>query len=113
MLEEKKTTNSGRPPELPNDCAAPAPIDPTTGIYKDYWVLTEEERMKGFIRPVRFVYFHEKCGTATRMSEPIAETYARNPKFYGATFCVHCKEHFPVGKFGEFVWENTNEKVGT
>ena len=33
-----------------------------------------------------------------------AETYARDPKFYGATFCVECKGHFPVGENGQFRW---------
>jgi hypothetical protein len=38
------------------------------------------------------------------MSRAIAETYARDPAFYGSTFCVHCRTHFPVGEQGEFVW---------
>jgi hypothetical protein len=75
-----------------------------------YLILSEEERAKGFIRPVRKSYVHETCGTATKMDISIAETYARNPKFYGATYCVHCQKHLPVG---EFVWEGTNEKVGS
>lgn len=50
------------------------------------------------------------CGSTTTMSLPIAETYARNPKFYGATFCCGCKKHLPVG---EFVWEGTDERVGS
>lgn len=111
--EAAKVTNSGRPPVLPRGCAAPDVIDPASGQHKDYWVLSAEERAKGFVRPLRFVYLHEKCGTTTRMGQAIAETYARNPAFYGATFCCTCKNHFPVGSSGEFVWENTNIKVGT
>jgi hypothetical protein len=53
------------------------------------------------------------CGAVTTMHVAIAETYARDPAFYGATFCVRCKAHYPVGKDGEFVWEGTTEKVGT
>ena len=53
------------------------------------------------------------CGTITTMGEALAETYARDPGFYGATMCVTCRAHFPVGEHGEFVWEGTNEKVGT
>jgi hypothetical protein len=34
---------------------------------------------------VRRAYIHEKCGTLTTMAERLAETYARDPKFYGAT----------------------------
>lgn len=47
-----------------------------------------EERAKGFVRPYRAVYVHEACGSETRMGVAIAETYARNPTFYGATYCV-------------------------
>jgi len=133
-----------------------------------YLVLSEEERAKGFIRPVRKSYVHighkveleggeikpltkkqlerykdynyaaylkypkERsplvgrflskeeaenigkyvggCGATTTMNEIIAETYARNPKFYGSTYCISCQKHLPVE---EFVWVGTNEKVGS
>lgn len=88
-------------------------IDPVTGMQKGYVVLSAEERAKGFVRPVRQAYVHEKCGTATTMGLALAETYARNPYFYNGTFCCHCRAHFPVGADGEFVWRGTAEKVGT
>lgn len=131
-----------------------------------YLVLSEEERAKGFIRPIRDTYIHkgryvgkkwreltteEKdryhkydyaafvpnedkesavtgtfisqkeldkikdgyvagCGAVTKMGYPLAETYARDPKFYGATFCIGCNKHLPVG---EFIWDGTNENVGS
>lgn len=50
------------------------------------------------------------CGTRTTMSHAIAETYARDPRFYGGTFCCGCGKHLPVD---EFVWEGTNERVGS
>lgn len=130
-----------------------------TGQHDIYLVLSEEERAKGFVRPVRRVYVHvgkkpkyttralteeEKerykgfgyvlyeiypesespvcgkfwtnealhsgCGAATTMGQALAETYARDPKFYGATYCVGCKKHLPVG---EFVWDGTDQKVGS
>lgn len=129
---------------------------------KAYLVLSEEERAKGFIRPVRRSYRHvgkalpknlrdlteeeqerhggygyvkyEKydesqspilgrfwtqtdldnasngCGEITTMSSALAETYARDPSFYGATFCVHCNKHLPVE---DFVWEGTEERLGS
>jgi hypothetical protein len=140
------------------------------GQNKAYIVLSEEERAKGFVRPVRTKYVHvgrqveigtiepledhgneyysrEKgyvaflkypesespkigryikqdeldafnakkahvggCGTLTIMHHEIAETYARNPKFYGSTFCCGCNTHLPVA---EFEWDGTNEKVGS
>lgn len=50
------------------------------------------------------------CGTETKMGSALAETYAREPSFYGATFCIHCNKHLPVD---EFVWSGTNERVGS
>lgn len=78
-----------------------------------YLVLSEEERAKGFVRPVRTSYIHETCGGVTTMGQAIAETYSRFPSFYGATYCVHCETHRPVGANGEFLWDGTDEKVGT
>lgn len=77
-----------------------------------YLVLSAEERAQGFIRPVRRSYVHVTCGTETTMSQAIAETYARQPSFYGATYCVGCSMHRPVGENSEFVW-NDGTKVGT
>jgi hypothetical protein len=163
---EERTTLSGRLPETLDD-GAPAAIDPATGMHRDYWVLSEAERAKGFVRPVRRSYQHvgiagpqhpvrdlteaEKarwgdgtgyvkfeaypaseaprtgrfwtqeeldkvgkgCFTVTTMGTVLAETYARDPKFYGATFCCGCRTHLPVGPGGEFVWAGTEERVGT
>jgi hypothetical protein len=50
------------------------------------------------------------CRAVTTMGRAIAETYARNPKFYGATYCVGCCKHFPVE---EFVWDGTDQTVGS
>lgn len=77
-----------------------------------YLVLSADERARGFVRPVRRTYIHEACGTATTMGLAIAETYARQPGFYGATYCVGCQRHLPVGAAGEFVWED-GSKVGS
>lgn len=153
---ESKTTASGRPPER---LSGPTPTVRTLpdGQHADHWVLSPEERAKGFVRPVRLVYKHagtagpkyplrdltpaeaecyagegyvkyeaypeearplagvywtadelaaigKGCGAETRMPESIAETYAREPNFYGSTFCVGCKTYRPVGARGEFVW---------
>lgn len=69
-----------------------------------YLVLSDEERAKGFVRPVRRSYWHTTCGAITTMAQEIAETYARDPKFYGATYCSTCQMHRPVGPNGEFFW---------
>lgn len=83
------------------------------GMQKDYLVLPEEERAKGFVRPVRASYKHTKCGTVTTMARALAETYARDPHYYSGTFCAHCRSHFPVGADGEFTWVPDGSKVGT
>lgn len=127
-----------------------------------YLILSEAERAKGFVRPLRHSYQHvgpagpryplrdltedekrryggdwvkaedypiselpktkrlwtqEKldkvgkgCGTVTTMALPLAQTYARNPAFYGSTYCTGCQKHLPVD---EFVWVGTDERVGS
>jgi hypothetical protein len=161
--DPRVTTTKGPPGPDVQPGPAPGPIDPQTGQHTSYWVLTEEERAKGFVAPVRRSYVHvgerpkyqtrpltpeeqeryvswtyvayEKypegspeaeagrvgrfwtqeqldsgCGAKTTMSQALAETYARDPSFYGATFCSACRNHFPVA---EFVWDGTDIVVGT
>lgn len=80
------------------------------GQYENYAVLPKPERDKGFIRPFRAKYRHLVCDSVTIMGEAIAETFARDPTYYGRNFCCSCGEHFPVG---DFVWEGTDIPVGT
>src|SRR6185437_15684971 len=124
-----------------------------------YLVLSDEERARGFVRPVRRSYQHvgqrpkyplrdltpeetkryaqfhyvkyeeypkrgasgaigrfwtqeqlDVCGATTTMGQELAETYARDPRFYGSTFCCRCGKHLPVN---EFVWLGTDESVGS
>ncbi len=82
----------------------------SNGMQEVYLVLSEEERKKGFIRPYRDEYKHMACGTITTMGRALSETYARDPKFYGGTYCVHCKGHFPVA---QFKWTKDGEVVGS
>lgn len=85
------------------------------GQNEKYLVLSDEERAKGFVRPVRTAYKHLACGAVTHMGRALSETYARDPKFYGATFCAGCGTHFPlvIGN-GEraFVWDADGTGVG-
>lgn len=100
------------------------------GQQECYLVLSDEELAKGFVRPVRTSYKHVGppiacegvdgkvyeaghsggCGTLTTMGQKLAETYARNPKFYSATFCCQCGTHLPVC---EFVWFVDGSEVGS
>ena len=98
------TTDDPNDPRLTHGAdTEPQPMAPV------YLVLSEEERAKGFVRPLRRSYVHQTCGAVTRMGLAIAETYARNPTFYGATYCTVCRMHRPVA---EFVWDGTTEQVG-
>lgn len=161
MVEPKICTTSGRPV----DVVRSEQTEPT-GQHKDYIVLCEEERAKGFVRPFRDSYRHVGqsvcgeivnnahlklggprdicgqsfghegecgspfyagmsqpehaqilnthrkggCGATTTMGKALSETYARDPKFYGATFCTRCNAHLPVG---EFIWTLDGQEVGS
>lgn len=98
------------------------PADPRLGHGVDraptmqhavYLVLSEEERAKGFTRPLRRKYKHvtgeHACGVVTTMGLALCETYARDPKFYGATYCVGCGKHLAVS---EFIWDEDGVVVG-
>lgn len=91
---------SGKP--VPEDCSH-TEINPSTGMQRDYVVLSPEERAKGFVKPVRRTYVHNKCGAATTMGQALAETYARDPNFYSGTFCAGCHTHFPLP---QFTWDD-------
>jgi len=121
----KLCTTDGRPVD-----EARASQTNETGQHQSYIVLCDDERAKGFVRPYRDRYQHigrlEKivndgnqadtehrvggCGTVTTMGRALSETYARDPGFYGATFCVHCNTHRPVA---EFVWTADGQQVGS
>jgi len=95
------------------------PNDPRLGYGVDdepvpqneaYLVLSDAERAKGFVRPYRDRYVHTFCGSETVMGVALSETYARNPNFYGATYCVKCSKHLPVS---EFYWSADHKPVGS
>lgn len=93
----------------PNDRRLGHGVDSEPRPQEDvYLVLSEEERAKGFVRPFENRYVHAKelggCGVITRMGDALSETYAREPSFYGATYCVGCSMHKRVGEQGEFYW---------
>lgn len=164
-----KCTVSGRPADPNAHSGAPTDEKKPDGQYKDHYVLCENERAKGYVRPVRETYLHvgppgpqfdlrdltdeerarwsdqgyvkfepypeghhgsatgrfwtqeqidqvgkSRCGgSLTRMPKACAETYAREPGYYGSTFCCGCGGYFPVGRKGEFVWDERGERVGT
>lgn len=95
------------------------PTDPRLGHGVDkepipqhdvYLVLSEEERAKGFVRPLRRAYIHDTCGGITTMGLALCETYARDPYFYGSTYCTTCRKHLPVA---EFKWKEDGLVVGS
>jgi hypothetical protein len=95
-------------------------IDPATGQQRSYLVLSDEELAKGFKRPVRTAYIHQKCGGLTSMGAKLSETYARDPDFYSGTFCVQCAAHFSFknddgdeNPDGVFHWDNMPKDAPT
>ena len=104
-MSDERTLISGKP--VPDD-RSHTEINPTTGMQRDYVVLSEAERAKGFVKPVRRSYVHQKCRVQTTMGSALAETYARNPRFYSGTFCVGCKAHFLLN---EFNWDPDGEPM--
>lgn len=159
----RSVTTDGCPPAPGlEDAPAPQPIG-ANGQHGAYWVLSEEERAKGFVRPVRRSYRHVGpigpdhplrdltteeqelyqswgyvkfeaypknessvtgrfwtqeqlnkvgggCGMVTTMGLALCETYAREPSYYGSTFCGGCGKHLPVG---EFRWVEDGAVVGS
>ena len=103
------TTTDPKDPRLTHGCD-----DEPAAQAEAYLVLSEAERARGYVRPVRVTYLHTgatpPCGTATTMALPLAETYARDPGFYGATYCCACRKHRPVE---EFVWDGDGTPVGS
>lgn len=101
---------------------SPVTTDPTDprlgrGVDKEprpqqaaYLVLSVDEIAKGFVRPLRRTYKHEVCGSLTTMNPSIAATYARQPDFYGSTYCFTCRKHLPLS---EFRWEPDGSVVGS
>lgn len=69
------------------------------------FTVSYEEYPEGARAGVRFWTQAELdgCGVRTTMGSALAETYARDPKFYGGTYCCGCGKHFPVA---EFVWDD-------
>ena len=61
-------------------------------------------------RPSRLAYVHKTCGRLTHVQPSTAEIFAAHPDFYKTTFCYACASYFPAT---DFVWEGTNEPVGT
>ncbi len=107
-MSRVRLTGKGEP--AADSAQAPTEERLADGQHADHWILSDEERAKGFVRPVRRSYVHSTCGALTSMPQKIAETYAANPGFYGSTFCVRCKDYFPVG---EFNWDGSEEVVGS
>jgi hypothetical protein len=45
----------------------------------------------------------------TTMGRALSETYARQPDFYGASYCVTCRMHVPVA---DLDWYGDDGSVG-
>jgi len=86
--------------------------DPHQCIGRADHVLDHEfDALMIFNEPLKDMHGREGgCGSVTTMGRALSETYARDPHFYGATFCVTCNKHYPVA---EFVWTADGLQVGS
>lgn len=79
--DDQKVPLSGKPPDPACiNSGAPQPINPATGMHGDYWVLSKEERAKGFCRPVRRTYVHvgpKQSGALRDLNDDEKERYAQ------------------------------------
>lgn len=76
----------------------PESMSPLTGRF---WTQDQLDRQKA-------------CGTITTMGRALSETYARDPSFYGSTYCVSCHMHRPVAEFTWYEMDGTEgPRVGS
>lgn len=61
-----------------------------------------------FEQEPRDTYIHEECGGSTTMKGELPESVARDPSYYGKTFCKTCEEYVPVE---EVHWEDGEDWV--
>lgn len=61
LYEKKKVPLSGKTPLTP-DHPTPTPETRPDGQHTDHWVLSEEDRKRKRVRPVRLKYIHEAPG---------------------------------------------------
>lgn len=75
------------------------------GQYENYPTIDEGP----FVQKPRRTYVHvDGCGVVTKMSLELAESVARDPTYYSATFCVGCGTHVPVE---QVEWEDGSDWV--
>lgn len=110
-MRDHTHTARGSTPTTPNG-STPTGAKLADGQAADHWVLPAEQRNAGYVRPLRYSYVHSTCGAKTTMPQACAETYARQPDFYGQTFCCGCGGYYPVGPQGQFSWSDGTGKVG-
>lgn len=92
-MTDQKTEKSGGGP-LPEDHRE---INPRTGQQKAYAVLTEEERSKGFVRPVRMSYVHVGVLPTYPLRDLTPEEVARHgPGYEGGKFEEYPESERPM-----------------
>ena len=96
--------------KLPEDKKVEPQIKPPIIPQKTKDMITDTEKARGFVRPIRSVIVHKACGERNVLTDAVAEMYARDPKGNTNALCVACGNYFPVV---EFNWEGIEEKVGS
>lgn len=88
-------TASGRAPAVED---GPTPTEETRpdGQKADHWVLSDEERAKGLIRPVRLSYRHVGVGKPKQLRELSDEEKERYAQFKYVAFEPYGEDRAPV-----------------
>lgn len=72
--------------------------------------LKTEDKLQGFIRPLRYSYIHGLCGSRSNFGKAVASTYARDLKFYSIAHCSLCAAFFPLS---DFKWSPDGTTLGS
>lgn len=91
-MDKPRATTSGKPPER-LDGGTPTERKRSDGQYADYWVLPEEERAKGYVRPYRDSYQHVGVRPEFPLRDLTEDELERYAQFNYAKF-----EEYPVSK---------------
>lgn len=107
----KSVTTDGRTPAPGfEDAPAPQPIG-SNGQHVAYWVLSEEERAKGFVRPVRRSYRHVGPGGPLHPLRDLTTEESERYRIYGyVKFEVYPESESPLT--GRFWTEEGLAKIG-
>lgn len=117
-----RSTASGRPAVESEDSSVPDKGKKPDGQYNDHWVLSPEERSKGYVRPVLISYIHVGLEGPKNPLRDLTEDehkrynqygyikYEEYPKGYGPSGMFWTQER--LDKIGKGCKETTRMPIG-